>query len=63
MTELNEAQLIKIRRDLHQIPELALQEKQTHDYLLDTIKGFNQTHLEIRQPEKLPTALMVLAAV
>ena len=60
MTELNEAQLIKIRRDLHQIPELALQEKQTHAYLLDTIKGFNQTHLEIRQPEKLPTALMVL---
>ena len=50
MTELNEAQLIKIRRDLHQIPELALQEKQTHAYLLDTIKGFNQTHLEIRQP-------------
>lgn len=60
MTELNEAQLIKIRRDLHQIPELALQEKQTHDYLLNTISGFNQTHLEIRQPEKLPTALMVL---
>lgn len=60
MTELNEAQLIKIRRDLHQIPELALKEFQTHDYLLDTIRGLDQTHLEIRQPEKLPTALMVL---
>lgn len=60
MTELNEAQLIKIRRDLHQIPELALQEKQTHDYLVQTIAGFNQTNLEICQPKELPTALMVL---
>lgn len=57
---LSEEELIKIRRHLHQIPELALHEEQTHDYLLQVIKSFNQDHLEIRVAPELPTALFVL---
>ena len=34
MADLTESELIKIRRYLHQHPELALKEYQTHDYLL-----------------------------
>ena len=34
---MKEAELIAIRRQLHQIPELALQEKETHAFLLKTI--------------------------
>ena len=33
---LTEKELIQIRRHLHQIPELALKEFKTHDYLLNT---------------------------
>lgn len=51
--------LIQIRRDLHQIPELALHEVQTHDYLLKTVKSFPQTWLTIREVQELPTALLV----
>lgn len=58
MTLTNE-QLIQIRRHLHQIPELALHETQTHEYLLSVIKGFNQQFLEIRETPELPTALFV----
>lgn len=57
---LSEQELIQIRRYLHQIPELALQEHETHDYLLQVVKGMDQAHLEIREPEEMPTALMVL---
>ncbi len=57
--ELTEKQLIEIRRHLHQIPELAMHEVQTHDYLLKIIKSFNQEFLEIREVEKLPTAILV----
>ena len=57
---LSEEELIKIRRHLHQIPELALHEEQTHDYLLQVIKSFNQDHLEIRVAPELPTAQFVL---
>lgn len=63
MSVLTEQELIHIRRHLHQIPELALHEKQTHDFLLATIQQMNQEHLEIRPAEelvKLPTSLMVL---
>ena len=38
MAVLTEAELLQIRRQLHQIPELALKEYQTHAYLLDVIK-------------------------
>lgn len=57
---LSEQELIQIRRHLHQIPELALHEYETHDYLLQVVRGMNQDHLEIREPEAMPTALMVL---
>lgn len=60
MAVLNEAELITIRRRLHQIPELALKEFQTHDYLMEVIKNFKQDYLEIRVPEDLPTAILVL---
>ena len=57
---LTEEQLIQVRRHLHEMPELALHETQTHDYLLKVIKEFNQDNLEIRVPEELPTAILVL---
>lgn len=57
---LSEQELIQIRRHLHQIPELALQEHETHDYLLQVVKQLNQDHLEIREPDAMPTALLVL---
>lgn len=57
---LTEEQLIQVRRHLHEIPELALHEMQTHDYLLKVIKEFNQDNLEIRVPKELPTAILVL---
>ena len=57
---LTEAELITIRRHLHQIPELALHEFATHKYLEETIANFNQEFLEVQTPEELPTALMVL---
>lgn len=61
MTVLNEHQLIEIRRHLHQIPELALHETQTHAYLREIINSFSQTYLEVLTPSGLPTALLVLA--
>lgn len=57
---LTSAQLIKIRRDLHQIPELALHEYQTQKYLLQVIGNFNQKYIEIRTCSELPTAILVL---
>lgn len=60
MTQLNEDQLIKIRRHLHQIPELALQETETHAYLMQIISEMNQQYLEVREFDELPTAIMVL---
>lgn len=57
---LSEDELIKIRRDLHQIPELALKEFKTHDYLIEVIRKFKQDYLEIFVPEALPTAILVL---
>ena len=57
---LTEEQLIQVRRHLHEIPELALHETQTHDYLLKVIEEFNQANLEIRVPEERRTALDIL---
>lgn len=56
---LTSSQLIKIRRDLHQIPEEALEEKETQQYLLKIVKKFNQQYLQIRTLPNLPTALLV----
>ena len=52
---LSEENLIEIRRHLHQIPELALHETETHAYLLQVVKSFNQYFLEIREQQELPT--------
>lgn len=57
---LSEDELIQIRRHLHQIPELALHETETHAYLLQVIQSLPQDHLLIREPAEMPTALMVL---
>jgi len=57
---LTESQLIQIYQDLHQIPELAMQEVQTHAYLEKIIRQFDQTNLEITTPAQMPTALLVL---
>ncbi|MHA8110204.1 N-acetyldiaminopimelate deacetylase [Lactobacillaceae bacterium Melli_B4] len=62
MTMLTEDELIGIRRHLHQIPELALQEKQTHAYLKAVIAKFNQQNLTICEIDSLPTALLVRVA-
>lgn len=60
MTEFDTEDLIKIRRHLHEIPELALHETQTHAYLRDLVAKLPQEHLEVREPEQLPTSMMVL---
>lgn len=62
MATLTTDELIQIRRDLHQIPELALQEEKTHAYLLKVIQQLDQTHLEIMVPSELPTAIFVRVA-
>jgi amidohydrolase len=56
---LTEDELIKIRRSLHQIPELALNEVKTHEYLKKVIKNFPQDNLTIKELPSLPTALLV----
>jgi len=62
MAALTEESLIKIRRHLHQIPELALKEIQTSAYLEKVIAGFDQTHLQVKKIADLPTAIMVRIA-
>lgn len=57
---LTSDKLIEIRRHLHMIPELAMNEYQTHDYLKQVIASFSQTNLEIKELPELPTALLVL---
>lgn len=59
MAVLTEDALIKIRRDLHQIPELALNEVQTAAYLEKVIASFDQAHLQVKKIADLPTALLV----
>ncbi|WP_125569025.1 N-acetyldiaminopimelate deacetylase [Companilactobacillus insicii] len=56
---LTEDELIEIRRNLHQIPELALQENETHRYLKSIVQKFPQDHLKIKEVSELPTALLV----
>ncbi|AKP66839.1 N-acetyldiaminopimelate deacetylase [Companilactobacillus ginsenosidimutans] len=51
--------LINIRRDLHKIPELALKENKTHEYLKKAINDFPQEFLEVKEFPELPTALFV----
>lgn len=60
MTVLSEQDLIKVRRHLHKIPELALHEVENHAYLMKVIREMNQEFLEVKEFPKLPTAIMVL---
>lgn len=57
---LSSDELIQIRRHLHSIPELSMKEFKTKDYVLQVIKSFSQTNLEIKELPELPTALLVL---
>lgn len=43
----SEEKLITIRRDLHQIPEIGLEEFKTHSYLLDVLNELPQEKIEI----------------
>lgn len=47
------------RRDLHAIPELALAEYKTHDYLLKQLKSWENDTMTIRTVDALPTAILV----
>lgn len=59
---LTEAELIQIRRHLHQIPELALHETATHAYLKAVVDQLPATWLTVREPSELPTALLIKVA-
>ncbi|SER97919.1 N-acetyldiaminopimelate deacetylase [Gracilibacillus ureilyticus] len=48
---MNKEELIKIRRDLHQIPELGFREFKTQEYLLATIMQMNRTNIHITKWE------------
>lgn len=56
---LKEDDLITIRRHLHQIPEVALEEVETHAFLMQVIGMMDQKFLEILEPKELPTAILV----
>ncbi len=51
--------LINIRRDLHKIPELALKENQTHEYLKNKLAEFSTDFMEVKEFPELSTALFV----
>ncbi|MCZ2492927.1 N-acetyldiaminopimelate deacetylase [Dellaglioa carnosa] len=48
---LTTEELIKIRRDLHEIPEIGLEEFETQAYLLNLISTFNQNFMTIKTVE------------
>ena len=52
-------ELRTFRRALHGIPELALEEYQTHAYLLAQIKAWQNDTMRIRTVADLPTAILV----
>ncbi len=56
---LKEDDLITIRRHLHQIPEVALEEVETHAFLRQVIGMMDQKFLKILEPKELPTAILV----
>lgn len=56
---LKEDDLITIRRHLHQIPEVALEEVETHAFLMQVIGMMGQKFLKILEPKELPTAILV----
>ncbi|CCF24466.1 N-acetyldiaminopimelate deacetylase [Leuconostoc citreum LBAE C10] len=59
MSEMNFETLQTFRRELHEIPETALEEFKTHDYLLTKLKSWQQDYMTIKTVEALPTAILV----
>lgn len=59
---LSAEELIGIRRGLHQIPELALQETKTQAFLLRHIADLDCPWLEVRTIPEVPTAILVRLA-
>ena len=57
--DLTASELSTMRRDLHQIPELALHETRTHDYLLGKIKSWQTPYMTIKSVPAVPTAILV----
>lgn len=53
---LNSEELVSIRRKLHSMPEIGLEEYETHNYLMEVISKFDQSNLEIREVD---TAILV----
>lgn len=49
MSGYTEEELIKIRRRLHQMPEIGLQEFETHALLLQAIQGMQNDFMEIKE--------------
>ena len=48
MAVFSESELLAIRRHLHQIPELALKERETHDFLLKKVQELKQDYLLVK---------------
>ncbi|WDF82481.1 N-acetyldiaminopimelate deacetylase [Lacticaseibacillus pabuli] len=57
--DLTASELSQIREDLHQIPELALHETRTHDYLLGKINAWQTPYMTIKAVPAVPTAILV----
>ncbi|WP_127848639.1 N-acetyldiaminopimelate deacetylase [Lacticaseibacillus hulanensis] len=59
MPDLTAQELSTIRRDLHRIPELALHETRTHDYIMGLLKKWAVPFMEVRGVDAVPTAILV----
>lgn len=57
MERISEDELIRIRRKLHQIPEIGLEEEKTSTYLLENIYALPQDRLIIKVQD---TAIIVI---
>ncbi|GAP00180.1 N-acetyldiaminopimelate deacetylase [Fructobacillus ficulneus] len=58
----NSIDLIQVRRDLHKIPELALEEFETQAYLKSLITSLDCPFLTIKEVPEVPTAMLVRLA-
>ena len=52
-SEVKMLNLIKVRQELHQIPELAFQEFKTQDYILDKLRAYPELHIHRFKPTGL----------
>lgn len=56
---MQQAELINIYRNLHQNPELAMEEFETHEFILNIVEKIKNDNWEIRKIPELPTAILV----